>query len=766
MGRFTASANQGKAAAKGLGDEAKKSGNILEGMLGKAKALVAAFAIGAVVTTSFGSAMNFEEQLSSIKALTGASAAEMQQMQSLSLKMGAATKYNALEAAKGIEELLKAGLTPAQVKAGALEAGLNLATAGGLDLAKAAEIMSTALNAFRKDGMSAAQASNILAGTANASAASVEELQYGLAQVGAVAAGVGLSFKDTNVALGTFANYGLKGSDAGTSLKTFLGNLQPVTDKQTALFKKLGLVTAKGGNQFFTAAGKIKPLNEIAQVLQDSFKGLTDQQRSLALETMFGSDAIRAGNILFEAGSKAIDEFAASMEKVTALDVAKEKMNNAKGAVEQFKGAIDTLKISALLPTMPIIRKLALSAADFTDKVEAFRTGPEFQKFKDYLANIGWLVQYVFGNVFKENEGAIRNIGEVLSQAFTKGREALDWLVYTGVPKLVGLLGDVTDKALGLANGIIENWPNIAPIVYGIAAAVSVYGLNLLRLVAIQKSAFIIEALSKAWRVGAAMLLMYQSGASLATMAQFAFNMAMNANPVGVVITAIGLLVTAIVWLVYHWDMVKGAVVGAFTTITGWLQKIPDWALLLAGPIAPLLFLIKHFDKVKEAVGGALTAVKNFFGFGDKKSNSSTSLNVSTNVDGSHANGLGYVPFDGYIGRLHKGEAVLTAEENKAYRAGIGASVAAGTANPAGNVITRTVTDNSRKVGKLFENLVIHQQPGEDAEKLANRVMDKLYDAIQEAAEIAEMAIWRYYCSIKISNYGRQFFEVTQVTSN
>jgi hypothetical protein len=117
--------------------------------------------------------------------------------------------------------------------------------------------------------------------------------------------------------------------------------------------------------------------------------------------------------------------------------------------------------------------------------------------------------------------------------------------------------------------------------------------------------------------------------------------------------------------------------------------------------------------------------------------NSSTSLNVSTNVDGSHANGLGYVPFDGYIGRLHKGEAVLTAEENKAYRAGIGASVAAGTANPAGNVITRTVTDNSRKVGKLFENLVIHQQPGEDAEKLANRVMDKLYDAIQEAAEIA-----------------------------
>lgn len=108
-----------------------------------------------------------------------------------------------------MEELLKAGLSPATVKAGGLEAALNLATAGGLDLAEAAEIMSTSLNTFKDDGLKASDAANILAGAANASATSVGELKYGIAQVGTVASGLGLSFKDTSTTLATFAQNGL-----------------------------------------------------------------------------------------------------------------------------------------------------------------------------------------------------------------------------------------------------------------------------------------------------------------------------------------------------------------------------------------------------------------------------------------------------------------------------------------------------------------------------------------------------------------------------
>jgi len=313
-------------------------------------------------------AMDFEAQMSSIQALTGATNDEMRQMSSLALKMGAQTKYSALEAARGIEELLKSGLSPAQIQTKGLEAALNLATAGGLDLADAAEIMATALNSFKRDAITAAEASNILAGTANASATSVQELRYSLAAVSAVASGVGLSFKDTNTALGLFANNGIKGSDAGTSLKTMLSNLQPTTKQQIALFKRLGILTADGANQFFNAKGQLKDLKSISDILRKSLGKMTDQQRMLAFEMMFGSDAIRAANILYKEGADGVEKFQREMSKVSALDVAKKKMDNAKGAVEQFQGALETLQISALTPLMPAIKNLALASADLVEK--------------------------------------------------------------------------------------------------------------------------------------------------------------------------------------------------------------------------------------------------------------------------------------------------------------------------------------------------------------------------------------------------------------
>ncbi len=118
---------------------------------------VAATGIGVATTgiafaaDSIKKAMDFEAQMKTVQALTGATDEQTKAMQQLALEQGAATKYSALEAAQGIEELLKAGMSVEQVgKKGGLNAALNLATAGGLGLAEAAEIMSTALNSFKK----------------------------------------------------------------------------------------------------------------------------------------------------------------------------------------------------------------------------------------------------------------------------------------------------------------------------------------------------------------------------------------------------------------------------------------------------------------------------------------------------------------------------------------------------------------------------------------------------------------------------------------
>ncbi|WP_228469035.1 phage tail tape measure protein [Paenibacillus sp. JNUCC32] len=416
---------------------------------------------------SLSKAMDFEAQMSSIEALTGATEKEMAQMQALALKMGAATKYNALEAAQAIEELLKAGIRPATVQSGALEAALNLATAGGLDLAAAAEIMSTALNAFQEDGMTAAQAADILAGTANASATSVEELRYSLSMSSAVAAGLGMNFEDVNVALGLFANRGLKGSDAGTSLKTMLQTLQPVTDEQIELFRALGLVTADGSNQFFDAAGNIKSLNDIAGTLRKSMAKLTNQERQHALKLMFGTDAVRAATILFKEGSEGVEEFREEMSKVTALDVARKKMDNAAGAVEQFRGALETLQIAGMMPILPLVKDLANGAADFieayspqitagiqsmVDRAKAyiktnFTDNPEWQK----LTTLEQKIAFTFDK-----------FGEAFNQWWSSDGESLVTKAATNITNVVAnVLGNsqpLIDAAIklgvGIANGI------------------------------------------------------------------------------------------------------------------------------------------------------------------------------------------------------------------------------------------------------------------------------------------------------------------------
>ncbi|MBH8609399.1 phage tail tape measure protein, partial [Thermoactinomyces sp. CICC 10521] len=320
---------------------------------------------------AFGSAVkkaaDFEAQLSSIQAVTGASAQEMEQFRQLAIQMGASTKFSATEAEQGIEELAKAGVSTADILNGGLKGALDLAAAGELDLAEAAQIASTALNAFRADHLSVAQAANILAGAANASATDVKELNFGLSQVAAVASGVGLTFKDTATALAVFAQNGLRGSDAGTSLKTMLLNLTPSTKPAITEMKKLGIITKDGKNQFFDASGKLKSFADIAGILQQHLSGLTQQQRIQAMQTMFGTDAIRAANIAFKEGATGVRAMSDAMSKTTAAEVAAKRMDNLKGTIEQLRGSWETFQIQIGSAFLPVLKAVANDLNEMVD---------------------------------------------------------------------------------------------------------------------------------------------------------------------------------------------------------------------------------------------------------------------------------------------------------------------------------------------------------------------------------------------------------------
>ena len=219
----------------------------------------------------------------------------------------------------------------------ASEAALNLATAGDLALPEAAEIMSTAMNTFGvKD---ATHAANILAGAANASATSVHEMKYSLSAVGIVAAKkAGMDFDEVNTALALMASRGLKGSDAGTSLKSMLQQIEPATKPAVAAFEKLGLLK-DGKNQFYDEKGQLRSLGEIADILHESTQGLTEQELNSLYKDAFGSDGIRAAQVLGEFTSESVKDMYNEITKVTAKEQSETMLDNLKGDIEQLGGA-------------------------------------------------------------------------------------------------------------------------------------------------------------------------------------------------------------------------------------------------------------------------------------------------------------------------------------------------------------------------------------------------------------------------------------------
>lgn len=342
------------------GERADKAGT----MIAAGGAAIAAGLALAVKTSA-----DFSQQLSNVQAVSGASAAEMQQLRDKSLQLGKDTAFSASESAAAIEELVKAGVSVGDVMNGAADATVALAAAGGVSMPEAAAQASNAMNQFGLAAKDLPRVADLIAGAANASAIDVSDFGYSLSQVGAVANLAGLSFDDTATAIALMGNAGIKGSDAGTSLKSMLMNLQPATRAQGELMMDLGIVTEDGANKFYTAAGELKSFSEVSDVLADSLKGMSKEQKQAALETMFGSDAIRAAAIFAEQGADGFDKVAESMGKVSAAEVAETRMDNLKGSMEELGGAAETLLIHVGTPLEAMFKVVVDAAGSFLDMI-------------------------------------------------------------------------------------------------------------------------------------------------------------------------------------------------------------------------------------------------------------------------------------------------------------------------------------------------------------------------------------------------------------
>lgn len=325
--------------------ESQKAATTMEAAGGKTKLITTGVAAAGVAATALGvaaikMAADFDASMSTVQANTGASADEMAQLRQAAIDAGADTVYSATESADAINELGKAGLSTSDILSGGLSGALNLAASDGMAVGDAAELMATTLKQFNLTGAESTQVADALAAGAGKAVGSAHDLGLALNQAGMVSHSFGISMQETTGTLAAFAESGMIGSDAGTSLKTMLINLANPSTKASNLMRELGI-------NAYDAQGNFIGLSGLAGQLRDKMSGLSQEQRNQALATIFGSDAIRAANVLYEQGAEGIDDWTKKVsDSGYAAEQAAAKNNNLKGDLESLSGSFESLMIS------------------------------------------------------------------------------------------------------------------------------------------------------------------------------------------------------------------------------------------------------------------------------------------------------------------------------------------------------------------------------------------------------------------------------------
>lgn len=334
--------------------------------VGSAMKLVGAGALAAGVA-SVKMAGDYEQGLNIFKSVSGATAQQMAMVAAKARELGQDASLpgvSARDAANAMTELSKAGLSVNDTLA-ASKGVMSLAKAGQIDVADAATIAAQALNAFKLKGSDAGKVADVLANGANASATDIRGLSLGLQQSAAVASQFGVSLEDTVTTLGLFANRGMQGSDAGTSLKTMLISLANPSKKAATLMHQLGI-------NAYDASGKFVGMRQLAQNLQNGLKGLSEEQKQQALATIFGTDAFRAAAFLADSAGKSYDDMSKAVGRSgAAMDLAKAQNSGFNGALDNLKSTIETVATDFGQKLLPELTKVIKQLAD-SGAIEAF----------------------------------------------------------------------------------------------------------------------------------------------------------------------------------------------------------------------------------------------------------------------------------------------------------------------------------------------------------------------------------------------------------
>jgi TP901 family phage tail tape measure protein len=334
-----------------------------------------ALAAGGVMAAGIGLAVSkfaeFDQAMSYVQAATHETADNMGLLREASLEAGASTVFSATESANAIEELSKAGVETADILGGALKGSLDLAAAGGLGVARAAEISATALQQYNLDGTEAAHVSDVLAAGAGKAMGSVDDLAQGLKFVGPIAASMGVSLEETTAVLALFAQQGIIGEQAGTGLRGVLASLTAPSSLAAKEIQYLGL-------QLYDSQGNFLGLKNAAGELEGAYRGMSEEQRIASMGLIFGRESMTAATALYQAGSAGVADWTDKVnDSGYAAETAAMRLDNLAGDMEALSGAVDTAMIKMGEGANGPLRLLAQSATTAVDSFSGLPAGTQ-----------------------------------------------------------------------------------------------------------------------------------------------------------------------------------------------------------------------------------------------------------------------------------------------------------------------------------------------------------------------------------------------------
>ncbi|HCG00467.1 MAG TPA: phage tail tape measure protein, partial [Chloroflexi bacterium] len=327
------------------GDAAVGAGKATQGFIEKNKANMEtvgkdAAIMGGAILAGIGLAVHayseFSGRMAQVQSLSHASAAGMDVLTKSALSMGTAFGLSANDVADAEIELVKAGVSVKEMIGGALPGALALAAAGQIDVGKATEIATIALTQFNLKGKDVPHVADLLAAGADKALGGVSELGDALKQGGLVASQFGLTIDETVGTLSAFANAGLLGSDAGTSLKTMFNQLASPSKQAADAMAQVGI-------NAYDTQGKFIGVTALAGQLHDKLLPLTDAQKNYTLSQVFGTDAMRAASVLMKEGSTGIQKWISDVnDQGFAAQQAAGKMDSLNGDFKKLQASFET----------------------------------------------------------------------------------------------------------------------------------------------------------------------------------------------------------------------------------------------------------------------------------------------------------------------------------------------------------------------------------------------------------------------------------------